>query len=121
MMMCLSKKSNARNFSREDARLEQVTWGAGEDLSNLEGLREEALDLASARNRLLVLLTQLVHAQNGNDILQILVVLCRNEQVSEPRLQQLGRLPCSNHPVKRAPVRGLRLERSLWQLDGSSD
>ena len=51
------------------------TGGAGEDLGDLEGLREEALNLARARDRLLVLLAQLVHAQDGNDILQVLVVL----------------------------------------------
>jgi hypothetical protein len=51
------------------------TWGAGEDLCHVEGLAQEALDLASARHRHLVLLRQLVHAQDGNDILQVLVIL----------------------------------------------
>jgi len=52
-----------------------LTWGAGEDLRDVEGLRQEALDLARARDGHLVLLAQLVHAQDGNDILQVLVVL----------------------------------------------
>ena len=52
-----------------------LTWGAREDLRHMEGLGQEALDLASARHGQLVLLTQLVHAQNGNDVLQVLVVL----------------------------------------------
>ena len=51
------------------------TWTAGEDLSNVEGLRQEALDLAGTGNSQLVLLTQLIHTQDGNDILQVLVVL----------------------------------------------
>ena len=52
-----------------------LTRRACEDLSHLEGLREEALDLPGARHRLLVLFTELIHTQDGNDILQILVVL----------------------------------------------
>ena len=51
------------------------TRGPREDLSNLEGLAEEALDLARACDCLLVLLAQLVHAQDGDDVLQVLVVL----------------------------------------------
>ena len=71
-----------RNFIPRWCPNEKVTWGAGEDLSDLEGLREETLDLASACNSLLVLLTQLVHAQNGNDILQVLVVLRVSNKLS---------------------------------------
>ena len=51
------------------------TWGAGEDLSHKEGLGEEALHLAGSGHSQLVLFAQLIHAQNGNDILQALVVL----------------------------------------------
>lgn len=51
------------------------TWTSGEDLSNMEGLRQEALDLAGTGNSQLVLLAELIHTQNGNDILQVLVVL----------------------------------------------
>ena len=51
------------------------TRRASEDLSDVEGLRQEALHLAGARHRLFVLLRKLVHAQDGNDVLQILVVL----------------------------------------------
>ena len=46
-----------------------------EDLGNLERLREESLDLSRSSNLKLVLLRQLVHAQDSNDILQRLVVL----------------------------------------------
>ena len=51
------------------------TWGAGEDLSHEEGLGQEALHLASPGHGQLVLFAQLVHAQNGDDVLQPLVVL----------------------------------------------
>mmetsp|Transcript_20599 Transcript_20599/g.62033 ORF Transcript_20599/g.62033 Transcript_20599/m.62033 type:complete len:405 (+) Transcript_20599:112-1326(+) len=48
---------------------------ASEDLSDVEGLRQEALDLAGAGDGQLVLLGQLIHTQDGDDILQVLVVL----------------------------------------------
>jgi hypothetical protein len=51
------------------------TWGACEDLCHVEWLGEEALDLTCTCHSHLVLLTQLIHTQNGNDILQILVRL----------------------------------------------
>ena len=40
-----------------------------------EGLREEALDLAGARDDELVVLAELVHAEDGDDVLQVLVLL----------------------------------------------
>lgn len=46
-----------------------------EDLSDLEGLREEPLDLTGTRHCQLVLLGQLVHTQDSDDVLQRLVVL----------------------------------------------
>ena len=46
-----------------------------EDLSDLERLRHETLDLAGTLDGQLVLLGQLVHSENGNDILKGLVVL----------------------------------------------
>mmetsp|Transcript_2504 Transcript_2504/g.7899 ORF Transcript_2504/g.7899 Transcript_2504/m.7899 type:complete len:228 (+) Transcript_2504:208-891(+) len=48
---------------------------AREDLGDVERLREEALDLARARHRHLVVLGQLIHAKDGDDVLQRLVVL----------------------------------------------
>src|SRR4249919_3155984 len=50
---------------------------AGEHFGHVEGLREEALDLARARHRLLVLFGQLVHAQDRDDVLELLVLLQR--------------------------------------------
>eukprot|EP00123_Amoebidium_parasiticum_P007880 comp18430_c0_seq1/m.19678 comp18430_c0_seq1/g.19678 ORF comp18430_c0_seq1/g.19678 comp18430_c0_seq1/m.19678 type:complete len:536 (+) comp18430_c0_seq1:33-1640(+) len=54
---------------------DQATALAGEDLGHGEGLGQELLDLACAGHRELVVLRQLVHTQNGNDVLQRLVVL----------------------------------------------
>merc|ERR1712061_443580 len=48
---------------------------AGEHLGDLERLREEPLDLPGPGDRQLVLLGQLVHTQDGDDVLQRLVVL----------------------------------------------
>merc|ERR1712055_1098109 len=47
----------------------------GEHLSDLEGLRQEPLDLPRSGDLDLVLLRQLVHTQDSNDILEGLVVL----------------------------------------------
>src|SRR5690606_30849092 len=51
--------------------------GAGEHLGDVERLREETLDLARARHRQLVVLRQLVHAQDRDDVLELLVLLQR--------------------------------------------
>ena len=40
-----------------------------------ERLREEALDLAGARDGELVVLGELVHAEDGDDVLEVLVAL----------------------------------------------
>ena len=48
---------------------------AGELLGDEERLREEALDLAGAGDRLLVLVGELVDAEDGDDVLQLLVAL----------------------------------------------
>ncbi len=42
-----------------------------------ERLREEALDLAGARHDELVVFAELVHAEDGDDVLQVLVLLER--------------------------------------------
>src|SRR5262245_60333103 len=48
---------------------------AGEDLGDVERLAEEALDLARAGHDQLVLFRERVHAQDGDDVLQRLVLL----------------------------------------------
>src|SRR5690606_32681884 len=50
---------------------------AGEHLGHVERLAEEALDLAGARHRQLVLFRKLVHAQDRDDVLELLVLLQR--------------------------------------------
>lgn len=57
----------------------QFTQMASKDLSHLEGLGQETLDLASTGHSKFVLFRQLIHTQNGNDILQGFVVLSRTE------------------------------------------
>src|SRR5688572_30022092 len=51
--------------------------GAGEVLRHGERLRQEALDLARAGDRELVLGGELVHAEDGDDVTQLLVALQR--------------------------------------------
>lgn len=53
----------------------QLAHVASEDLSHLEGLGQETLDLTGACDSQSVLLRQLIHTQDGNDILQGFVVL----------------------------------------------
>lgn len=59
----------------------QFTQMAGEDLGHLEGLGQETLDLASAGHSKFVLFRQLIHSQNGNDVLQGFVVLYKRELI----------------------------------------
>src|SRR5713101_626636 len=47
----------------------------GEDLGDEERLRQEALDLAGPRDQHLVVLGQLIWAEDGDDVLQLLVAL----------------------------------------------
>ena len=53
----------------------QLAGQAGELLRHEEGLREEALDLARAVHRHAVVLAELVHAEDGDDVLEVLVLL----------------------------------------------
>src|SRR4051812_29560786 len=55
--------------------LDEHAGRAGEDLGDMEGLRQEALDLAGAGDDELVVLAELVHAEDGNDVLQRFVGL----------------------------------------------
>lgn len=48
----------------------ETTLDTSEDLGDLERLRHETLDLTSTLDSQLVLLRQLVHSENGNDILE---------------------------------------------------
>src|SRR3546814_7201990 len=54
---------------------DELAGDAGEHLGDVERLRKKALNLARARNRQLILFRQFVHAENGDDVLQALVLL----------------------------------------------
>src|SRR5579863_121757 len=56
-------------------QVDKLAGRAGEDFGNVERLRKKALDLARARDGQLVLFRQLVHAQDGDDVLERLVPL----------------------------------------------
>ncbi len=76
--------------------LDVLARGAGEGLGHVERLGEEALDLAGARHDQLVLLGELVHAEDGDDVLQLLVALQDALHVagalcSAPRRRPAGR------------------------------
>src|SRR5262245_6595399 len=67
----------AQSFEALDGvgEIDELAGRAGEHFGHVEGLRQEALDLAGARYGDLVLFRQLVHAKNGDDVLQGLVAL----------------------------------------------
>src|SRR5699024_8309042 len=60
-----------QRFSQRD----KLTGSAGKDLSDVERLRQEALDLARTGNSLLVFVRQFVHTENGNDVTQLVIAL----------------------------------------------
>src|SRR5690242_11357660 len=51
------------------------SWCTRELFSHEERLRQELLDLTCASDSLLVVVTQLIHTKNGDDVLQILISL----------------------------------------------
>jgi hypothetical protein len=53
----------------------ELTLDTSEDLGDSEGLRQETLDTTGTLDGQLVLSRQLVHSQNGNDVLEGLVLL----------------------------------------------
>src|SRR5690606_1604129 len=57
--------------------LDELARDVGEHLGDVERLAEEALDLPRAGDDQLILFRQLVHAQDGDDVLQRLVALQR--------------------------------------------
>ena len=52
-----------------------LAFATGEPLGDAEGLRQESLHLARPRYRLLVVFRQLLHAEDGDYVLQVLVAL----------------------------------------------
>jgi len=55
--------------------LDVLAGDADELLGDVEGLREEALHLAGARDGELVVLGELLHAEDRDDVLELLVLL----------------------------------------------
>lgn len=88
-MQLALKMSNITELTSQDAlealdgflQGHQFTQMASEDFSHLERLGQETLDLASTSHSKFVLLRQLIHTQNGNDILQGFVVLHRRKSM----------------------------------------
>src|SRR5438045_1903252 len=55
----------------------ELAGDAGEDFGDVERLAQEALDLAGAADGQLIFFGKLVHAEDGDDVLQALVALQR--------------------------------------------
>lgn len=96
--MALRKLTAEDALEALDGLLEghQFAQVASENLSHLEGLGKETLDLTGAGDGQFVLLRQLVHTQNGNDVLQGLVVLKWGRKLLSQSSSQVG--PCSQLP-----------------------
>src|SRR6185369_3074972 len=56
-------------------KIDELAGGTGKHFGDVERLREEALDFARAGDSQLVVFRQLVHSQDGDDVLQRLVTL----------------------------------------------
>src|SRR5262245_23684303 len=85
-----------------------------EHFGDVERLRQEALDLARARHRQLVLFGKLVHAQDGDDVLQRLVAL--QDLLYAPR--HLVVLVADDHRGEHARGRIERVDRRIDALLG---
>src|SRR6185312_15739250 len=57
--------------------LDELAGNSGEDFRDVERLRQEALDLPRAADGQLILFAELVHAEDGDDVLKALVLLKR--------------------------------------------
>ena len=60
-----------------------LAGGTGEHFGDCEGLRHETLDLTRAGYRHLVVFGKFIHAENGDDVLQRLVLL--QDRLNAPR------------------------------------
>jgi hypothetical protein len=57
------------------SQLDVLAGAASELLSDVEGLGKEALEAAGAPNGLFVVVTELVDAENGDDVLKVFIAL----------------------------------------------
>src|SRR3546814_18450943 len=55
----------------------ELAGDVGEDFGDVERLRQEALDLAGAGDGQLIFFAEFIHAQDGDDVLERLVLLQR--------------------------------------------
>ena len=88
----------------------------GERLADEERLREELLDLAGARHGQLVVVGELVHAEDGDDVLQVLVAL----QHALDLLRHVVVLLADDVRVEDAAGRGQRVHRREEAARGSA-
>src|SRR5258708_5371019 len=84
-------------------------WPTGEDLADVERLREELLDFAGAADGQLVVVGELVHAEDGDDVLQVFVTL----QDALDLLRHVVVLLADDVRVEDAAGRGQRIHR--WE------
>lgn len=68
----------------------QLAQVSSEDLGHLKGLGQESLDLTSTSYSQLILLRQLIHTQDSNNILQRLVILQRHASLMNNQVTTLG-------------------------------
>src|SRR5206468_2787286 len=84
---------------------------AGELLGHVKWLRQEPLDLPGPRDRELVLFGELVHAENGDDVLQFLDVRTERRLISDR-----GR-----HAAEQRRYLGVRLNEPENVVDEEED
>lgn len=72
-----------------------------EHLSHLEGLGQETLDLTGTGHSQLVLLRQLIHTQDGNDILKRFVVL---QEQAKQSMSDSHRRKQKNIPIRNTAM-----------------
>src|SRR5580658_8343741 len=81
--------------------IDEGTGRAGEDFGHVEGLGHELLDPAGPRDGQLVLFGQLVHAQDGDDVLQGFILLEHALDFAGDRIMLLADDSRIHHPRGR--------------------
>src|SRR5215470_13222799 len=91
-------------------QIDEDSLGAGEHLRDMERLRQEALNLAGASDRQLVFFGELVHAEDGDDVLERLIALQHLLDLARHAIVLIADHERSEHP------RG-RIERVHGRVD----
>src|SRR5438270_12036684 len=81
--------------------LDELAGDPGEYLGDVERLRQEALDLAGPGNDQFVLFGKLIHAEDGDDVLQALVALQSRLDGARGFVMLLPDRPGLEHPAGR--------------------